>query len=176
MINHYLFTHKIEPLKVFFPINYINIVNLNFMSLPTNLMLCCPISTIRVLIVDDHELTRLTLKLAFSHRTDIQLVGLGTNGKEAIQMVKELHPDVIILDLQMPVMDGWDASCQIKAIAPQTQIIAYSSLESKKSPETKVIGQWDAYCQKDVPTVDLINLVKKLGINLTHYMSCCKIY
>ena len=69
-------------------------------------MLCRQISTIRVLIVDDHELTRLTLKLAFYHQTDIQLVGLGANGKEAIELVKELHPDVIILDLQMPVMDG----------------------------------------------------------------------
>lgn len=146
------------------------------MSLPTNLMLCPQISTIRVLIVDDHELTRLALKLAFYHQTDIQLVGLGANGKEAIELVKELHPDVIILDLQMPVMDGWDASCEIKAIAPHTQIIAYSSLESKKLPEIKVMGQWDAYCQKDVLTGDLINLVKKLGINLTHYISCCKIY
>ncbi|NRB06809.1 MAG: response regulator transcription factor [Richelia sp.] len=135
-------------------------------------MLPCQISAIRVLIVDDHELTRLTLKLAFSHQANIQLVGLGTNGKEAIELAKELHPDVIILDLQMPVMDGWNASCQIKAIAPQTQIIAYSSLENNKFPETNVVGQWDAYCQKDIPTIELIALVQQLGNNAANHISC----
>lgn len=126
-------------------------------------MLSCHTSAIRVLLVDDHELTRLTLKLAFSNQANIQLVGLASNGKEAIELVKQHHPDVIILDLQMPVMDGWIASCQIKAITPNTQIIAYSSVEDSKFQETKAIGEWDAFCQKDVPTTELISLVKQLG-------------
>ncbi|MDJ0620630.1 MAG: response regulator transcription factor [Calothrix sp. MO_192.B10] len=128
-------------------------------------MLPCQTSAIRVLLVDDHELTRLTLKLAFSNQANIQIVGLATNGKEAIDLVKQYHPDVIILDLQMPLMDGWSASCQIKAIAPNTQIIAYSSVEENKFPETKTIGKWDVFCQKDVPTTELIALVKQLGKN-----------
>ena len=93
------------------------------------LMLSCESSTLRVLVVDDHELTRLTLQLAFSCQENIQVVGLASNGQEAIEMVKHCHPDVIVLDLQMPVMDGWSASSHIKAISPNTQILAYSSVE-----------------------------------------------
>jgi DNA-binding NarL/FixJ family response regulator len=127
------------------------------------LMLSCEPSTLRVLVVDDHELTRLTLKLAFSSQEDIQVVGLASNGQEAVEMVKRHNPDVIVLDLQMPIMDGWSASSHIKAIAPKTQIIAYSSVEDAKIQETKEMSTLDAFCKKDVPTTELVALVKQLG-------------
>ncbi|MGH8000612.1 MAG: response regulator [Brasilonema sp.] len=127
------------------------------------LMLSCEPSTLRVLVVDDHELTRLTLKLAFSRQENIQVVGLASNGQEAVEMVKRYNPDVIVLDLHMPVMDGWHASGHIKAIAPNTQIIAYSSVEDTKCQETKELGSLDAFCKKDTPTTELIALVRKLG-------------
>ena len=126
-------------------------------------MLSCESSTLRVLVVDDHELTRLTLKLAFASQENIQVVGLASNGQEAIEMVKRYHPDVIVLDLQMPIMDGWSASYHIKTIAPNTQIIAYSSVEDTKFLETKEMGRLDAFCRKDVPTTELIALVRQLG-------------
>jgi DNA-binding NarL/FixJ family response regulator len=125
------------------------------------LMLSCESSTLRVLVVDDHELTRLTLQLVFSCQENIQVVGLASNGQEAIEMVKRHQPDVIVLDLQMPVMDGWSASNHIKAIAPKTQIIAYSSVEDMKFHEAK--ASMDAYCKKDVPTTELVALVRQLG-------------
>ena len=79
-------------------------------------------SKLRLLVVDDHELTRLSLHLIFSIQENIQVVGLASNGQEAIDMVKCHQPHVIILDLQMPIMDGWSASNYIKAISPNTQI------------------------------------------------------
>ncbi|MBF2015624.1 MAG: response regulator transcription factor [Richelia sp. RM2_1_2] len=127
------------------------------------LMLSCEPSTLRVLVVDDHELTRLTLQLAFSSQENIQVVGLASNGKEAVEMVKTCHPDVIVLDLQMPVMDGWSASCKIKDISPNTQIIAYSSVEEKYFQETKAMSNVDAFCRKDAPTNQLVGLIKQLG-------------
>ncbi|MDZ8237283.1 MAG: response regulator transcription factor [Nostoc sp. ChiQUE01a] len=127
------------------------------------LMLSCEFSTLRVLVVDDHELTRLTLQLAFSCQENIQVVGLATNGQEAIEMVKRWQPDVIVLDLQMPVMDGWSASSQIKAISPNTQILAYSSVEDVSFQETKKMSNFDDVCKKDVPTSELIALVRQLG-------------
>ncbi len=129
-------------------------------------MLSCESSTLRLLVVDDHELTRLTLQLVFSAQKNIQVVGLASNGQEAVEMVKLHRPDVVILDLQMPIMDGWSASHQIKAIAPNTQIIAYSSVEEHKLHENT--AQLDVICRKDVPTTELISVVRQMGQRLTN--------
>lgn len=131
-------------------------------------MLSCQRSDLRVLVVDDHELTRFSLKLALSNQRNIELVGLATNGKEAIEMVERYRPDVVILDLQMPVMDGLSASTHIKSIDPNTQILAYSSVED---PQIEVMSQTapiDLFCKKDTATKDLINLVKQLGKRKAH--------
>ncbi|MUL36357.1 response regulator [Gloeocapsopsis dulcis] len=125
--------------------------------------LACQSGTLRVLVADDHELTRFSLKLALANQENIELVGLASNGLEAIEMVQRHHPDVIILDLQMPIMDGLSASNQIKNIAPGTQIIAYSSLEEPKLRETNQLNNMDAFCRKDTSTPELIALVRQLG-------------
>ncbi|MBK1990375.1 response regulator transcription factor [Sphaerospermopsis aphanizomenoides BCCUSP55] len=127
------------------------------------LILSCESSSLRVLLVDDHELTRLSLQLAFSCQENIQVVGLASNGQEAIEMVKFSQPDVIVLDLQMPVMDGWCASGHIKSISPNTQILAYSSIEDKYLQQTKAMPTFDEVCKKDASTNELIALVRKLG-------------
>lgn len=126
-------------------------------------MLSCQNPVLRVLVVDDHELTRFSLKLALSNQRDIELVGLASNGKEAIMMVERFCPDVVILDLQMPVMDGLSASTHIKSISPNTQIVAYSSVDD---PQIEVMSQTarvDVFCKKDTATKDLIKIVKEQG-------------
>ena len=132
-------------------------------------MLSCRPHTLRVLVVDDHELTRFSLKLALSGQENIELVGVASNGQEAIEMVERYHPNVIVLDLQMPVMDGWIASNRIKTIDPSTQIIAYSSLENPKFQETSNINCLDAFCKKDTPTLELIKLVRELGDKVANH-------
>ncbi|MEB3181811.1 MAG: response regulator transcription factor [Nostocaceae cyanobacterium] len=127
------------------------------------LMLSCKPSTLKVMVVDDHELTRFCLKLAFSNQNNIELVGLASNGKEAVDMFEQYRPDVVVMDLQMPIMDGWSASTKIKDIEPNTQIIAYSSLEDMKSPDSNSSDCLDAFCKKDTATPELIALVRKLG-------------
>lgn len=126
-------------------------------------MLSCHQPFVRVLVVDDHELTRFSLSLALQSQSDIELVGLASNGKEAIEMVERYHPDVIILDLQMPVLDGLSASIQIKSIYPNTKIIAYSSVEDPQSEVMAQMARIDVFCKKDTATPELIALVKELG-------------
>ncbi|MBW4537664.1 MAG: response regulator transcription factor [Myxacorys chilensis ATA2-1-KO14] len=126
-------------------------------------MLCCEQKVLRVLVVDDHELTRFSLKLALQSQTDIELVGLASNGREAVEMATRYSPDVIILDLQMPVLDGLSASTEIKTLYPNTRILAYSSLED---PQTEVMLQTakvDAFCKKDTAIKELIAMINKLG-------------
>ncbi|MBD2293824.1 response regulator transcription factor [Anabaena sphaerica FACHB-251] len=127
------------------------------------LMLSCEPSSLSVLLVDDHDLTRLSLQLAFSCQENMHVVGLARNGQEAIEMVKCFQPDVVVLDLHMPVMDGWRASGYIKSISPNTQILAYSSVEDAHLQQTKAMSSFDEVCTKDAPTNELIALVRQLG-------------
>ncbi|OKH41020.1 two-component system response regulator [[Phormidium ambiguum] IAM M-71] len=120
-------------------------------------------SSVSVLVADDHELTRLSLKLALAGQKNIHLVGLASNGKEAVKMVESHRPDVIILDLHMPIMDGWSASSYIKNINPQTKIIAYSAMEEKQAIALQQKSNFDAFCSKETDTKELIKLVKELA-------------
>lgn len=126
-------------------------------------MLSCEHKVLRVLVVDDHELTRVSLKLALQRQAGIELVGLASNGREAVEMADRHLPDVIVIDLQMPVMDGLSASTQIKFDHPNIKILAYSSLED---PQTEVMLQTakvDAFCKKDVAFQDLMKVINQLG-------------
>lgn len=118
---------------------------------------------IKVMIVDDHELTRLSLKISLSMKKNLEIVGLASNGQEAIQKAETYEPDVIILDLQMPVLNGLSAASEIKRILPQTHIIAYTSVQD---PQTEVMCETvpvDMLCQKDTPTDTLYEFINQLG-------------
>jgi DNA-binding NarL/FixJ family response regulator len=116
-----------------------------------------------LLIVDDHELTRFTLKLLFTSQKHIDIVGIAANGLEAINLVKLHSPDVIILDLQMPLISGFTAAKEIKKITPYAQIIAYSSQLEIQENFTKLTPFIDYFYPKDIDNISLINLVNKLG-------------
>jgi DNA-binding NarL/FixJ family response regulator len=81
-------------------------------------------SEIRVLIVDDVERVRQDLRTFLTLTGDILIVGEGCNGLEAIRLADALHPEVILMDLDMPVLDGYEAIRQIKASQPYCRIIA----------------------------------------------------
>jgi len=119
-------------------------------------------STLRILVADDHELTRFSLKVALQNQSNVELVGLAQNGQEAIEIVRQSHPDVIILDLQMPVLDGARASVQIKKIDPAIKIIGYSSVQAPYLTSLIETAKLDAFCDKSTGTADLIGLAWQL--------------
>jgi len=79
---------------------------------------------IRVLIVDDVERVRQDLCTFLTLTGNIQIVGEASNGLEAIRLVEALCPQVVLMDLEMPIMDGYEAARQIKAIHPACRVIA----------------------------------------------------
>lgn len=120
---------------------------------------------ISIVIADDHELTRLSLKLAIKQRGFTSLVGMAKNGQEAVELVRQCHPDVVVLDMQMPVMDGPSASHLIKQIQPDAKIIAYSSLAGKSLEQMLGEATYDAFCDKETDTQELLDLIIQLGDN-----------
>ena len=79
-----------------------------------------------VLIVEDHALTRHALCSLFTSEEDFEVCGDAENGQEAVEMAQVLHPDLIVLDLSMPVMNGIDAACELKRLMPMVPIIVFS--------------------------------------------------
>jgi two-component system vancomycin resistance associated response regulator VraR len=119
--------------------------------------------TLRVLVVDDHELTRCTLQLALSLQSCIGVVEVATNGKEAIAKVQNHEPDVVVMDLHMPVMDGWTASNAIKTKYPHIKIVAYSAADGGKAQALSNGANIDAFCEKGACTRSLLEAIKSVS-------------
>ena len=90
---------------------------------------------IRVLLVDDSASVRAVLKRFFSRTPDIQVAGEATDGEQAVQAVLDLQPDVVVMDLQMPVLDGYAATERIMAVRP-TPIVVLSSRANRNQMQT----------------------------------------
>jgi DNA-binding NarL/FixJ family response regulator len=84
---------------------------------------------IRIGIVDDQDLVRDSLKILLSAQDDFEVVGIGKDGYEALKLVENYHPDVLLLDIRMPIMDGVEATAMLKARSPNTSIIILTTFD-----------------------------------------------
>jgi len=82
---------------------------------------------IKVLIADDHTVVRSGIAAILSYENDMSVVGEAANGREAMEMAKRLQPDVVVMDLSMPVMDGASATAEITAALPKTHVVVLTS-------------------------------------------------
>jgi DNA-binding NarL/FixJ family response regulator len=87
---------------------------------------------IRILIVDDHRMFRHGLKTLLALQKDMEIVGEAENGQEAVSKTQTLHPDVILMDVNMPVMDGVESTRRILAEMPDMKILALSMCPDKE--------------------------------------------
>lgn len=84
---------------------------------------------IRIAIVDDQEMVRESLRILLQAQTDFEVVGIGKDGYEALKLVSTLRPDVLLLDIRMPVMDGVEATETLKLKSPKTAIIILTTFD-----------------------------------------------
>lgn len=113
--------------------------------------------TIRVLVVDDSEVIRDGIVSWLSGNSSIEIVGIAVNGLDAIEKAKELNPDIVIMDVQMPQMDGLEAAILIKEAMPQVGIIFLSAFADHMESCAEAGGS--AYMLKDCDPDDLVNTV-----------------
>jgi DNA-binding NarL/FixJ family response regulator len=127
------------------------------------------INALRILIVDDHEAVRKGVCAILSARLDIEVCGEAVNGKEAIEKTKELKPDLIILDVTMPVLNGFDAAREIRKILPEARILMLSMHESKQLVEEATRLGVHGYVTKTQASDVLLKAVDALFGNLLFY-------
>jgi DNA-binding NarL/FixJ family response regulator len=115
---------------------------------------------IRVLVVDDHWLVRHGLSLLFESAEDVTLVGEAANGLEAVEKTKELLPDVVLMDLSMPVMDGVEATRRIVGNHPAIKVVALSSFAERRTVLEAIDAGAAGYLLKDGDMDDILRAVR----------------
>lgn len=117
---------------------------------------------IRVLVVDDADDLRGLLKLVLELDADFQVVGEAANGEDAVRLVAELKPDLVVLDIAMPVMDGMDALRQLREISPNTKIVMFSAYDSGWLADRARGFGAAAYIDKTEGVVDLAGRLRSI--------------
>jgi len=116
---------------------------------------------IEIILVDDHSMVRMGLKAYFSTLSDICVVGEAANGQEAVELAAQMAPDVILMDLIMPGMDGVEATRQIKKISPRSQVIVLTSYHDDEHIFPAIRAGALSYLLKDVDADDLANAIRR---------------
>ena len=118
------------------------------------------ITPIRVLIVDDHNVVRRGLAAFLKVQSDFQLVGEARNGEEALKVCEQVAPDVILMDLMMPKMDGTTATRLIRERYPQVQVVALTSFQERELVRDVLQAGAISYLLKNVSAENLAETVR----------------
>jgi NarL family two-component system response regulator LiaR len=115
---------------------------------------------ISVLIVDDHAVVRQGLRSLLGLQEDIEVVGEAANGLEAVEQTSRLLPDVVLMDLIMPQLDGIEATRRIRALSPSTQVIVLTSFGEDEKVFSAIKAGALSYLLKNVSPNDLVKAVQ----------------
>ena len=116
---------------------------------------------IKVVLVDDHSMIRIGLKAYLHTLPDIQVVGEASSGEEAVLVVQETHPDVVLMDLIMTGMDGVEATRQVKHIHPAAQVIILTSYHEDSHIFPAIKAGALSYVLKDIDPDELAMAIRK---------------
>jgi LuxR family maltose regulon positive regulatory protein len=120
-------------------------------------------STLNILLVDDHPMLRKGLRLLIESEDGLSVVGESNDGQEAIDRVRELTPDIVVMDINMPNLNGIDATRQILAESPQTRILALSIHSGRQYVENMLEAGAVGYLLKESAPEELIKAIRVCG-------------
>jgi DNA-binding NarL/FixJ family response regulator len=115
---------------------------------------------LRIIIVDDHEIVRQGLKGFLDLSGEFDVVGEGQTGRDVVELAQSLKPDLILMDLMMPEMDGIEATRRIKETDPDARILILSSFAQRNQVIPTVKAGASGYVLKDIPPNELITALK----------------
>ena len=116
--------------------------------------------TIRILIVDDHSVVRQGLRMFLALDKELEIVGEAGDGTEAVALARELHPDVVLMDILMPVMDGIEATATIRRDLPGVEVVALTSVLEDKTVVNAVRAGAIGYLLKNTKAEDLCQAIR----------------
>jgi two-component system response regulator DesR len=114
---------------------------------------------VRVLVVDDHALFAEALMLTLGIDDRIQVVGSASTGTEAVSLARALDPDVVLMDVHMPSMDGIQATRHVREVSPRSRVVIVSAARSPELAEHAKAAGAERYLTKDTPAVKLIDAI-----------------
>ena len=119
------------------------------------------VNPITILIVDDHEVVRKGIRAYLETLPEFQVVGEAASGEEAIKLVQELIPDVVLMDLIMPGMDGIDTTREVKKISPRTQVVVLTSYHEDEHIFPALKAGAISYVLKDMKMEKLAETIQR---------------
>jgi len=126
---------------------------------------------LRILIVDDHEVVRRGLLALLGTQAGWEVVGEAATGPDAVKQVAQTKPDIVIMDITMPVMSGLDATRLIMDAVPQTKVLIFTMHDSEQMMQTALEAGARGYVLKSNAASDLIAAIRALSKNETAVMS-----
>lgn len=127
-------------------------------------------SKIRVIIAEDHDVVRQGLKILIQADPDLQVAGEAADGQTAVTLTRELHPDVVLMDLALPQVDGLEATRQILLQSPQSRVLVLSSYSDDESVRSLMAAGASGYLTKHSASADLLEAIRKVSLG-EHYLS-----
>jgi two-component system, NarL family, response regulator LiaR len=125
-------------------------------------------SAVRVLIADDHSVVRQGLRMFLALDPDIEIVAEAATGEECVQMARTVHPDVVLMDLLMPVMDGIAATRMIRAEMPDVEVIAVTSVLEDDAVTGAIRAGAIGYVLKNTEADELRRAIKAAAAGQVH--------
>ena len=116
----------------------------------------------RLLLADDHDLVRGGFNRMLDREADLEVVGEAANGREAVELCRSLRPDLVLMDVRMPEMDGLEATRAIKAAQPGVSVLVVTTYENPDYLLEALKAGAAGYLLKDVPKKQLLNAVRRV--------------